>query len=312
MKPFDAPDIGTGDLKAAVALAAQGSFAAAAARLGVSQPSLTRAIKRVEAAIGVTLFARNTRRVQVTAAGREFVGVAERVLHEIGEARERLSDAARAPRRLTISTYSAFAGNVLPGVIRQHRKAHPSTEIVILEGRQTEILEDIRNDVADIGVGYVDSVPEAFVSELLRREPLCLVLPTGHRLAGHGRQTVRVAELDGESLVSLPAESFLRRFIDGAAAEAGIEITSALTTSRFLSMFSHVAAGVGPAVLPEGVLPPGPWTHVEVARLVEPSLSMSVGLITRRDRHISAAGRRMMSLIRTAYRQPDLARRKVR
>jgi hypothetical protein len=39
---------------------------------------------------------------------------------------------------------------------------------------------------------------------------------------------------------------------------------------------------------------------------------MSVGLITRRDRHISAAGRRMMSLIRTAYRQPDLARRKVR
>lgn len=312
MTAFETPDLATGDLKAAVALARQPSFAAAAERLGVSQSSLTRAIKRLERALGVSLFTRSTRRVQLTAAGREFVVVAERVLLELDGARERLSEAARAPSRLTISTYSAFAANVLPGVVRQHRKAYPSTDLLILEGRQQEIIEDVRNDIADFGVGYVDSIPDAFVTELLRREPLCLVMPTRHPLAARRRQSVPVAELDGQSFVSLPAESFLNRLVQGAAADAGAQISSALTVTRFLSMFSHVAAGVGLAVLPEGALPMKPWTGVEVARLAEPSLSVSVGFITRRDRYTSAAGRRMMALIRTAYRQPDPVRRRSR
>src|SRR5579871_4605091 len=69
------PDVGTRQLEAVLALAEYGSFVAAAARLRISQPALTRSIKRLEAQLGVQLFERSTRRVQITAAGREFAAV---------------------------------------------------------------------------------------------------------------------------------------------------------------------------------------------------------------------------------------------
>ena len=69
MHPSDVPDIRARELLTVMALAEYGSFVAAAAYLKTSQPALTRTIKRVERILGVTLFARNTRRVEITAAG---------------------------------------------------------------------------------------------------------------------------------------------------------------------------------------------------------------------------------------------------
>mgnify|MGYP003581500796 FL=1 len=66
--PSDVPDIRSRELLTVVALAEYGSFVAAAAHLKTSQPALTRTVKRVERILGVTLFARNTRRVEITAA----------------------------------------------------------------------------------------------------------------------------------------------------------------------------------------------------------------------------------------------------
>src|ERR1700730_12415158 len=77
------PDLGSRQLLAVLAIADYGSFIAAAAFLKTSQPALTRAIKRTEDGLGVSLFERSTRRVQQTPAGREFVAVAERVLNDL-------------------------------------------------------------------------------------------------------------------------------------------------------------------------------------------------------------------------------------
>ena len=78
------PDFSARQLEAVLALVEYGSFVAAAARLRISQPALTRAVKRLESELGVRLFDRTTRRVQVTAAGREFAAVAERMLADLG------------------------------------------------------------------------------------------------------------------------------------------------------------------------------------------------------------------------------------
>jgi DNA-binding transcriptional LysR family regulator len=77
------PDLGSRQLLAVLAIADYGSFIAAAAFLKTSQPALTRTIKRIEDVLGVSLFERTTRRVQLTTAGREFVAVAERVLNDL-------------------------------------------------------------------------------------------------------------------------------------------------------------------------------------------------------------------------------------
>ena len=84
MKPLEAvlPELTSLELHAAGGVAEHGSFMAAALTLGMSQPALTRAVQRLERAVGAELFRRTTRRVEVTPAGEAFLAVARRVLDE--------------------------------------------------------------------------------------------------------------------------------------------------------------------------------------------------------------------------------------
>ena len=313
MHPSDVPDIRARELLTVMALAEYGSFVAAAAHLKTSQPALTRTVKRVERVLGVMLFARNTRRVEITAAGREFVAVAERILNDLQLTVRNLNEVTTEQRgRITISTYSAFAAHALPDLVRQYRETRPSMEVRIREGRQSEIVEDIRSGVADFGVGYVNTLPDMLQSTPLRREPLYAVIPLTHPLAARKRPRVKLADLRDEPLVSPPSDTYLRRLIDGAAASAGFAFHYAVTVERLLSVTGHVRAGVGIAILPWGVLPPEshptaqacaagtpePWTGFHAALLVEPALSVSVGLITLRGRYMTPAASSMAALIR--------------
>ncbi len=301
MHPSDVPDIRARELLTVMALAEYGSFVAAAAYLKTSQPALTRTVKRVERVLGVTLFARNTRRVEITAAGREFVAVAERILNDLQLTVRNMSEVTNEQRgRITVSTYSAFASHTLPELVREYRETRPLIEVRIREGRQSEIVEDVRSGVADFGIGYVNTLPDMLQSTMLRREPLYAVIPTAHPLATRKRPRVKLAELRDEPLVTPPSDTYLRRLIDGAAASAGFALRYAVTVERLLSVTSHVRAGVGIAVLPWGVLPPQPWTGFHAAVLIEPSLSVSVGLITLRGRYMTPAATSMMNLIQEA------------
>ena len=298
MHPSDVPDIRAKELLTVMALAEYGSFVAAAAYLKTSQPALTRTIKRVERVLGVTLFARNTRRVEITSAGREFVAVAERILNDLQLTVRSMSEVTNEQRgKITISTFSAFATHTMPDLVRQYRETRPSMEVRIREGRQSEIVEDVRTGVADFGIGYVNTLPDILQSDMLRREPLYAVIPLSHPMGAKKRPRVRLAELRDEALVSPPSETYLRRLIDGAAAAAGFTLRYSVTVERLLSVVNHVRAGVGIGILPSGVLPHQPWVGIHAALLVEPSLSVSVGLITSRGRYLTPAASSMMALI---------------
>jgi DNA-binding transcriptional LysR family regulator len=305
MHPADVPDIRAKELLTVMALAEYGSFVAAAAYLKTSQPALTRTVKRVERVLGVTLFARNTRRVEITTAGREFVAVAERILNDLQLTVRNMSEVTNEQRgRITITTYSAFASHALPELVRQYRGTRPSIEVRIKEGRQSEIIEDVRSRVADFGIGYVNTLPDMLQSTMLRREPLCAVIPLDHPLAAKRRSRLKLADLRDEPLVTPPSDTYLRRLVDGAAASAGFALRYAVTVERLLSVTSHVRAGVGIAILPWGVLPPQPWVGFHAAMVTEPSLTVSVGLITLRGRYLTPAASSMMKLIQENSKEP--------
>lgn len=304
MHPSDVPDIRARELLTVMALAEYGSFVAAAAHLKTSQPALTRTIKRLERVLGVTLFARNTRRVEITSAGREFVAVAERILNDLQLTVRSMSEVTNEQRgKITISTFSAFASHTMPDLVRQYRETRPSMEVRIREGRQSEIVEDVRTGVADFGIGYVNTLPDILQSDLLRREPLYAVIPLSHPMGAKKRPRVRLSELRDEPLVSPPGDTYLRRLIDGSAAAAGFTLRYVVTVERLLSVINHVRAGVGIGILPSGVLPNQPWQGFHAAMLVEPSLSVSVGLITSRGRYLTPAASSMMALISEAIGQ---------
>src|SRR5919106_1385750 len=138
--PSDVPNLTAWELLTVVALAEHGSFVATSAYLNTSQPAVTRTLKRLEQRLGVTLFARSTRHVEITPAGREFVAVAERVLHDLQITVRSMRDIGTEQRgQVIVSTYSAFAYNVLPPILQAYRETRPQIDVRLREGRQADI-----------------------------------------------------------------------------------------------------------------------------------------------------------------------------
>ena len=131
------PDLGSRQLLAVLAIADYGSFIAAAAFLKTSQPALTRTIKRIEDVLGVSLFERTTRRVQLTTAGREFVAVAERVLNDLRISVRSMRELADQQRgQVIVATIMSVANGLLPRIIAEYHVARPSIELHVREGVQ--------------------------------------------------------------------------------------------------------------------------------------------------------------------------------
>jgi DNA-binding transcriptional LysR family regulator len=295
----DLPDVTARELLTVIALAEHGSFVATSAYLNTSQPAVTRALKRLERRLGVTLFSRSTRHVEITPAGREFVAVAERVLHDLRITVRSMRDIGTEQRgQVIVSTYSAFAYQALPAILRAYRETRPQIDVRLREGRQPDILEDVRSGVADFGVGFVGGLPAGISSTTLRREPLLVVLPARHRLAARRADRLPLAAVAEEQLVSLPVDSFTRRLVDGAAAAAGLHLRHALVVTRFESVVHYVQAGAGIGIVPAGALPPPGADGVRALRLAEPSLSVTLGLIMLDGRYVTPAAESLMTLIR--------------
>ena len=297
------PDLSARQLEAVLAVAEYGSFIAASARLRISQPALTRTIKRVETALGVRLFERNTRHVQITPAGREFVAVAERLLNDLGLAVRNLREVAEEQRgRLTLSSIMSVASGVLPLLLATYRADRPGIEIVVREGVHGSVLEDVRSGGADLGLSYVDDLPDAIEGISLQRETFSVGLPRRHRLAA--RRSLALADLRDEPMVALPPDSRTRRTIDAATSTAGLTLRQVVTVGQFATLMGCVRAGVGLAVVPTGATGFFLGRDLRAIPVSDPRLARRLGLIVLRGREPSPAAAGFITLVRRAWPKP--------
>jgi len=299
MHPSNVPDLTARQLHAVLAVAEYNSFIAAASFLKTSQPALTRTIRRVEDVLGVRLFDRTTRRVTITAAGKEFVAVAERILNDlrisVGSMRE---IGAEQRGRIIVSSIMSVANGLFPAIVAKYRASRPGIEIVLREGVHGTVVEDVRSGAADLGVTYVDDVPEFVAAKRVSREVFEVILPRNHPLIKSSRRSsVTLAELAEFPLVSLPYESRTRRIIDGAAAGAGYALQHVATVTQFATMMSFVRAGVGIAIVPSGAIAGLLGKDLAVLALAKPRLSRDVGLIWLRDRELTPAARGFAAVV---------------
>ena len=290
------PDLSTRHLRAIVALARSGKFVAAAAELGISQPSLSRMIQQAESELGAVLFVRATRRVAQTAAGREFVPVAERMLGELMQRSQAIRDLdGRLRGQLVIASLMSLAHHVVPAALVAFRKRHPGIFIQVREGIASGVLEDVRGGLADFGIGAVPEGRREIVVQSVVEEPCCLVLPRRHRL--NGRRSVRLADLADEPMISMPADSGLRRVMDTLAQVHGVALNYAIVTSQFTSLFDFVAQGLGVAIVPLSALPPTLERRL-ATRTLRPAVTRRVGILHLADRPLSAAATGFLEIFR--------------
>jgi DNA-binding transcriptional LysR family regulator len=304
MHPSSVPDLRARQLHAVLAVAEYNSFIAAAAFLKTSQPALTRTIKRVEDALGVRLFDRSTRRVEITAAGKEFVAVAERMLNDLRISVRSMREISEEQRgQIIISSIMSVANGLLPAIVAKYRASRPGIEIMLREGVHGTVFEDVRSGTADLGITYVDDVPDFIEAKRMGREIFDVILPRTHPLAKTSKHAaVALNDLVSFPFVSLPHDSRTRRIIDGAASTAGQTLRHAATVTQFATMMSFVRAGVGIAIVPSGAMAGYLGKDLAVLKLTKPRLSRDLGLIKLRERELTPAAKGFAIMIEGMWR----------
>lgn len=308
--PESYPDLSAKQLGAVVAVADYRSFVAAASAMKMSQSGLTRLIQQVEAELGVTLFSRSTRHVSVTDAGKEFSTHAERLLNDLKFSVGNVREKARDPRgQIIVSSVLPLANAALGPLIADYSRKFPGIDIHLREGLHGNVRDEVRSGLADFGVGYVEDLPDSFVTEAIASETFFVVLPADHSLAR--RKTVELRALTDVTLVSFPPESRTRRAVDAAVAAHGWSLRYAMTANRLPTLLGLVKNRVGLAVVPFSERPSSDNHNLTSRPLVGQRLSCQIGVMRLRERELSLAAAELLAVVRTwmlAFRR-EAARR---
>ena len=233
-----------------VAVAEELHFGRAAARLHIAQPSLSHQIRRLEQQLGVTLFDRSSRRVELTEAGRALLSEGRRLLAH-SERTTRLVRSVSA-ERLTVGFYGSAASALLPDVLRSFGEEHPSAEVSVRELLLDQIDELLAGGV---DVAFTRLLPgQAEVElEVIAREPRVVALPASHSLSG--QPTLQFNDLQHESFITNPvieASAPPKRWL-AEQARHGLPGRIAARAASVQEILALVAAEKGVCLVPASV-----------------------------------------------------------
>jgi DNA-binding transcriptional LysR family regulator len=274
------------DLRGFLAVADLGSFRAAAESLHLSQSAVSRRVDKLEEALGVELFVRTTRRVELTTIGRTFVHKARAVMNELENALLGIGDfAERISGEVTVACVPSAVGYFLPSVIGEFHRLHPRIRVRLIDESSADILLAVANSEADIGLTYIGTQEPDIEFEPLLDDPFVLACPLDHALAGKRRLTW--AELARHDYVSLAQGSGNRFLLDQALADVEHKPEWFCEVRHVPALVSLVEAGLGVGVVPRLAMPPrGRLVSIP---LEEPTLSRTIGIIRRRGRPLRPA-----------------------
>ena len=272
-----------------IAAAEAGSVTGAARALSISQSSVTEAIRALEDDLGMPLFDRQARGLEITHKGSAFLRHARQILADVATARAAFRDETATTRgRLSLGVTSLVAGYVLSDILSRFRRAHPQVELNVTEDNGDYLQHLLIGGELDVAVMLTSSVKDrmALHVETLLVSPYRLWLPLGHPLAQ--QEAIALEDVAGQPLIQLMVdeiEESTRRLT--AALPVRPEI--AFRTRSVEAVRSLVATGAGLAILPSLVY--RPWSlegdRIEIRDVSGDLPSVQVGLAWRRGAPLS-------------------------
>lgn len=243
------PRIDAYSLKLFVSAARAGSITRAAATEHIAASALSRRLADLEHAFGVPLLTRSVHGVALTEAGRV---VYERGL-QIDDGLQALvrevqlnSDAIAGTLRIAANA-SAVVG-FLPERIQAFRNRYPEVDIALQERLSDEVVRDCLADQADVGIGAAATVPAGLESWWFAADPLMVILPPGHALAGAGQ--LDFGQVAAQALIGIQSGGALDQLLHEQAGLRGQRLHFSVSVNSFDAVCRMVEAGLGIAVVP--------------------------------------------------------------
>ncbi|MBA5777869.1 LysR family transcriptional regulator [Stappia sp. F7233] len=275
-----------------VAVAEQGTVSGAAQLLSISQSAVTEAIKELETDLGVTLFERHSRGLNITHKGHQFLRHSTAILASVSDARRAFQEAEPAVEgRLNLGVTSLVAGYVLSDMLARYRRAFPSVEVSAIEDNGDYLEHLLIGGELDVAVMVISNLRDrmALESEILEVSPYRLWLPLSHRLVT--QQSISLSDLSGEPLIMLTLDE-IEEATGKLLGALGARPHVAFRTRSVEAVRSLVATGAGVALLPDLVY--RPWS-LEGDRIESRDVSGSLPVV-----QVGVVWRKGSALPRTA------------
>lgn len=269
----------------------------ASENLHVAQSAVSRQITKLEEELGVHLFDRVGRNMQLTSVGQDFLKQAAIALNELQKAEALVTeytDPAKGTVRVGLP--NSLSTKVLPSVISTFREKYPQITYQFMEGTNEELTEMLLSGVLDMT--FLSPVPESSEQiEAIRffDEKLKLIVPKTHPLAENF--TVSLKELASEKFVLYPEDFDLYKIVTKGANKKGFEPQIAFQSRDFYTIQGLVGAGLGISILPEMILDGAIFKETKSIALRDKELRRSVGIITTKKRNLSPSENLFRSFI---------------
>jgi DNA-binding transcriptional LysR family regulator len=283
------------DLLAFRAVAELTNFRRAAESVHLSQPAFSRRIDKLEQALGVRLLERTTRRVTLTAVGRDFERKVRELLDELditllgirGVAATRMGEVTVACVPSTVYYY-------LSRVIRLYHERSPKVRVRVYDAGANEALAAVSRGEADFGLNFMGAqegdldfrplVEERFVAACRRDHPVARM------------KRVSWSQLRDHDFISVSRSSGNRVLLDQALAGVSERPIAIYEAQHVTAALGLVEAGLGVAAVPAMAMPGADHPLLVSVPLVEPVVTRKIGLIRRRGRSLSPAAQQLYDL----------------
>jgi DNA-binding transcriptional LysR family regulator len=283
------------DLVAFRTVAELSNFRRAAEAVHLSQPAFSRRIDKLEQALGVRLLERNTRRVTLTAVGRDFERKVRELLDELDATLVGIRGGAGARMgEVTVACVPSTVYYYLSRVIRLYHEQSPRVRVKVLDASANEVLAAVARSEADFGLNFVGAQEGDLEFKPLVEERFVAACRRDHPLAGHRR--VSWAQLGAYDYVSVGRSSGNRVLLDQALAGVANRPQAIYEAQHVTTALGLVEAGLGVAAVPSMAMPGKEHPILVSVPLVDPVVRRKVGLIRRRGRTLSPAAQQLYDL----------------
>jgi len=283
-----------------VAVAQEEHMTRAAAKLGIQQPPLSHQIAQLEKELGVQLFFRQSRRIQLTPAGKVFLGDARAILASVDQATQRIQrfDMGEEGSIRLGFTSSASMHQMTPDLVRVFRETYPLITVEIEEGAAHDLINALEQERIDIAFSRSSVKPYPGIASMeLLKEDMVIAVPVNHPLTKLPNETIRLKDLCDENFIFYQQVngSGIKESLIEECAKVGFEPRSAQIVYRIIGALHLVASGLGIAIVPKSMQAIQPDSIVY--KTFEPDSVITVPLsIAYRDNSSKLTVKRFLTL----------------
>lgn len=255
----------------------------AARRLHVTQSSLSKTIQRLEEDLGVSLFDRIGRKLQLNECGRRFLRRAERALFELEQGKQELSELSSPDHgALELGVTSA---SILPDILRQYRKKRPNIQFHVQMLTTQEMIELLERGEVDYCLSSPPVERDEIECQIVFIDPILVAVPKGHRFAD--RSSISLIELKDEWFVGVKRGFGTRDLMDGVCRSVGFEPHYVYEGDEPARLVNLVEAEIGIAFIPSTAR--NERAQIKYLQVETHEVVRKIALLWHRSRYLSPA-----------------------